>query len=121
MSGYRLEGGALEAGVWSARLHGPEGAPPEVAVRHADALLPGVTLEAEGPGLWRLAVPVPSETLGEGVQTYLVETAGALLGRFAIAAGAALAEDLVAEVSLLRAELDLLKAAFRRHCAEAGD
>jgi hypothetical protein len=29
-----------------------------------------------------------------------------------------LEEDIRAEVSLLRAELDLLKRAFRRHCAE---
>jgi hypothetical protein len=41
-----------------------------------------------------------------------------LLGSFSIVAGDALAEDIRAELSLLRAELDMLKKAFRRHCVE---
>jgi hypothetical protein len=41
-----------------------------------------------------------------------------LLGSFSIVAGDALAEDIRAELSLLRAELDMLKKGFRRHCLE---
>ena len=33
-------------------------------------------------------------------------------------AGEALAHDIRAEIDLLRAELDMLKRAFRRHCLE---
>ena len=43
---------------------------------------------------------------------------GTKLGHFSIIAGEALGEDLHAEVELLRAELDMLKRAFRRHCLE---
>ena len=41
-----------------------------------------------------------------------------VLGSFTLIAGEALGDDLRAEVSLLRAELDMLKRAFRRHCLE---
>ena len=44
-----------------------------------------------------------------------------VLGSFSIVAGDALAEDIRAELTLLRAELDMLKKAFRRHCVETGD
>ena len=37
-----------------------------------------------------------------------------------LVAGEALAGDLRAEIDLLRAELDMLKRAFRRHCLETG-
>ena len=40
------------------------------------------------------------------------------LGDFTLIAGEPLADDLRAEVELLRAELDMLKRAFRRHCLE---
>jgi hypothetical protein len=56
------------------------------------------------------------------VQTFLVREAGsgATLGHFTIVAGVPLEADLRAEVDLLRAELDMLKKAFRRHCVESG-
>ena len=41
-----------------------------------------------------------------------------ILGDFTLMAGDAVADDLRAEVELLRAELDMLKRAFRRHCLE---
>jgi hypothetical protein len=45
-------------------------------------------------------------------------TLGQALGDFAIIAGDAAGEDIRAEMSLLRAELDMLKRSFRRHCRE---
>ena len=44
-----------------------------------------------------------------------------VLASFSIVAGDALAEDIRAELSLLRAELDMLKKAFRRHCVETAE
>lgn len=44
---------------------------------------------------------------------------GVTLARFTLVAGQALEEDIRAELNLLRAELDLLKRAFQRHCRES--
>jgi len=43
---------------------------------------------------------------------------GGKLGSFTVIAGEALGDDIRAEMDLLRAELDMLKRAFRRHCLE---
>ena len=40
------------------------------------------------------------------------------IGHVSLLAGEALGDDIRAEVALLRAELDMLKRAFRRHCLE---
>ena len=46
------------------------------------------------------------------------EKTGMMLNSFALLFGEVLAEDIRAEMGLLREELDLLKSAFRRHCVE---
>jgi hypothetical protein len=61
---------------------------------------------------------IPPAVLCEGVQTVLLQAGGEALASFTLVAGVPLEEDLRAEISLLRAELDLLKKAFRRHVAE---
>jgi hypothetical protein len=43
---------------------------------------------------------------------------GMVLDQFTVIVGVPLEEDLRAEISLLRAELDLLKRSFQRHCTE---
>ena len=50
-----------------------------------------------------------------GVNAYLWR---ATLDTITFIAGEALADDIRAEIDLLRAELDMLKRAFRRHCVE---
>ena len=67
-----------------------------------------------------LRVPIPAELLSDGVQTFLIRDtdSGETLESFSILAGEALADDIRAEVELLREELDMLKRAFRRHCLE---
>lgn len=113
----------IQAGLWEGVLRGIPGGPvPEVEVRHLDRRVAGATLASlpDRPGHWALRVPIPVETLSEGVQTYVIRLTGngATLGSFTIVTGSAAAEDLRAEVDLLRAELDMLKRAFRRHCLE---
>jgi hypothetical protein len=54
------------------------------------------------------------------VQVFLINDAatGETLDSFTIITGEPLEDDIRAEVELLRAELDMLKRAFRRHCVE---
>jgi hypothetical protein len=82
-----------------------------------------VTAVPERSGEWLVQVPVPAELLSEGVQTFLIRNmaTGEKLQHFTIITGVAMEDDLRAEVELLRAELDLLKRAFRRHCLETMD
>ena len=72
------------------------------------------------PGSWAARFEIPPETLSDGVQSFLVTEAdsGKRIADFTILAGEALGDDIRAEIALLRAELDMLKHAFRRHCVE---
>jgi len=118
----RLTGTRLHAGVWEGVLDVRGGAAPDIEVTHLDRPLSGisVTPDAALPGRHALAVPIPAGLISDGVQTFVVRdrAGGATLASFAIVAGAALEQDLRAEIDLLRAELDLLKKAFRRPCTE---
>jgi hypothetical protein len=75
------------------------------------------------PGNWRVSVPIAAGSIADGIQVYLIADAasGEKLAAFSIAAGDVLQDDLRAEVELLRAELDMLKRAFRRHCVETAE
>jgi hypothetical protein len=122
-TGLRLTGTRLRAGVWEGVLEAKTGtAAPALEVMHLDAPLAGVSLSPDPafPGRFAVAVPIPVELLSDGVQTFLVRdsASGATLASFAIVAGQPLDHDLRAEIDLLRAELDMLKKAFRRHCRE---
>lgn len=116
----------LRAGVWEGELRSPDGRKvlPEIAVTLRDQPVETVRITpVEGPvGRWVISVLIPSELLNDGVQTFLIRNrdSGATLGSFTIVAGAPLDEDLRSEIALLRAELDMLKQAFRRHCRETG-
>ncbi len=124
MSRITLTRTSLTQGVWQAVLtvHDKQDAKPEISVTHLDKPLDGVTVtdDRDTQGEWSLRVPIPAETISDGVQTYLVKDAGSgeKLASFAILAGDALDDDIRAEIDLLRAELDMLKRAFRRHCLE---
>lgn len=112
----------IRAGLWEGVLSGSP-AEPVLDVTWLDTLLPGVSVSAlpDAAGAWTVRVPIPGESLNDGVQTFVItdRATGAKRGQFTLIAGAALDGDLRAEIDLLRAELDLLKRAFRRHCMEA--
>lgn len=108
----------LVDGVYEALVTGPEGDPPVVTASHFGAEVPGVSLVADGPGRWRLRMPVPAAAIADGVQTIVFRSGDQVIDSLTFIAGDALEDDLRAEVALLRAELDLLKRAFRTHCAE---
>ena len=111
----------IRAGVWEGVLSGADQAP-TLDVVLLEQVLQGVTIAAipDRPGNWAVRVPVPVETLNEGVQTFVIRDtpSGRTLAHFTIVTGVAMEDDLRAELDLLRAELDMLKRAFRRHCVE---
>jgi hypothetical protein len=110
----------IRAGIWEGVLSGTDR--PALEVRHLEAEVPGISVAAipDRPGEWAVRVPIPAEVLGEGVQTFLIRNrdTGETLQHFTIITGVPMEDDLRAEVDLLRAELDMLKRAFRRHCLE---
>lgn len=122
MSGLTLTKTRLFEGVWEGALVGPAQADaPKIEASLGGDPLPAPEVTADGSGRWVLRLPVPHEAIADGVQTIVLReagTSGEVLAAFSILAGDALGDDLRVEVDLLRAELDLLKRAFRRHCVE---
>ena len=118
MAGLVLTRMRLAGGVWEGLLSG-RGELPPLRVRHRDQLVAEPEAEAVAGG-WFVRFRLPLERLSDGVQTFVSEEAwtGDALAHETIIAGDAAEQDLAAEVMLLRAELDMLKRAFRRHCAE---
>ena len=110
----------LRAGVWEGVLRTTGEGEPVLALRHQGEILPGLTVNADGPRTWQVRAPVPVDRISEDVQTFVItdEADDRILASFAVFAGEQLDDDLRAEVDLLRAELDLLKRAFRRHCID---
>lgn len=107
-------------GVWEGRLSATAGPAPVIEARHQDRALDGVeVIPLPGKaGGFAVRVPLPVALLSTGVQTVLLQLDGAVLAQVTLVAGVPVEDDLRAEISLLRAELDLLKRAFRRHVAE---
>lgn len=122
MSDLTLTKTRLHEGIWEGVLTGGDGAPPKVQASYRDTPIEDVAVLRAGGATeaWKVKIPVPTELLSDGVHTVLISEAesGERLGSFTILAGDAMDEDLRAEVDLLRAELDMLKRAFRRHCVD---
>ena len=110
----------LFEGVWTAIITGAKGEP-DLSVTHLEKQIHGTSLiKTEQKDQWQLKVPVPAEAICDGVQTFLVtdRKSDEVVGSFSLISGEALGDDIRAEMDLLRAELDMLKRAFRRHCLE---
>ena len=118
---------SFKGGVWEGVLRATD-PPRRLALTLNGRTVGQAELSPEEPGLWRVRAPLPAETLAEGTQTYILVAddgegtegprPGALrLGSLPLLAGAALDDDLRAEIDLLRAEIDLLKREFRRLAA----
>ncbi|NNL17677.1 MAG: hypothetical protein HKP37_02945 [Boseongicola sp.] len=121
MSEITLTRMRLAGGVWEGLLATAQGVKPRLTLRHRDDHIGEPEVTAATPsGQWLVRFRLPLDRITDGVQTFVVENAetGDALAHETIIAGEALNEDLHAEVDLLRAELDMLKRAFRRHCAE---
>lgn len=123
MAAYSLSKSRFFEGVWEGVIAGnaDDAPPPEIDVRVHDQKIPDVAIEPlPEPASWLLKVPVPAKMIADGVHTFVISDAalGQTMGNFSIIAGDAAGEDIRAEMALLRAELDMLKRSFRRHCRE---
>ena len=121
MSTLKLIKTKMMQGVWQGIVTQSGDGPPRIEVTHQKETLTGVTLEEdEVAEHWLLSIPIPPEAIADGVQTLIITDAAAdvQIGHVSLLAGEALGDDIRAEVELLRAELDMLKRAFRRHCLE---
>lgn len=123
MSQLTLTKTRLFEGAWEGvlRYEGGSGPEPVVDVTYRQKPVPDVAVaphdDSDG---WALRIPIPSESLNDGVQTLVISdrASGERLDTITFIADEALADDIRAEIDLLRAELDMLKRAFRRHCVE---
>lgn len=125
MSAFQLSKTRLFEGVWEGVLSAVDEIDqrPDIGVTHLEKPLGSIRVTETGnEGEWAVYVPIPVELIGDGAQTFLIfdKDTGETLDSFTIIAGDAVTDDIRAEVALLRAELDLLKRAFRRHCVETG-
>ena len=124
MTALTLTKTSLIGGVWQGQLSGDgtEGdSAPDLAVTHLGDPVPDVAVTRDDEtGGWFVRVPIPVERIADGVQTFVITDAASdqVLASFTLVAGEPMAEDIRAEMDLLRAELDMLKQAFRRHCLE---
>lgn len=114
----RLQGGRYE-GLFNGRADAGIEAVHEDQVVAAAGLMP----DDRAPGRFRVTLDLPATVIAEGVQVIALRStmSGAVLDRITLMSGAPLDEDIRAEVALLRDELEMLKRAFRRHCAETAD
>lgn len=121
-AGTALIDGVIRAGVWHGIVRATGKDAPALEMRHAGGVLrPRLAEPVPGKaGHWRVEVPLPAEMLEDGVQALVVADGadGQTLQVLTIMAGVPPAEDLLAEVASLRAELEVLKAAVRRLARE---
>ena len=123
MSDLTLTKTYLRNGVWEGIITstGDASARPEIVVMYLDQPVEKTELD-NGPntGQWILRVSLPAHAIADGVQTFVIydKATDSKLAHFTLVAGDPLADDMRAEIELLRAELDMLKRAFRRHCLE---
>lgn len=113
----------IEHGRWEAELEIQNAETPVVELIHrGECIAEAPARSADGQGRWQVSLDLPAHLMSDRTQTCLVRLKGQpeVIGRFAILAGEALEGDIFAELEALRAELDLLGRAFRRHCRETG-
>ena len=126
MSELTLTRMRLAGGIWEGLLASTSGIKPRLWIRHQEDIVAEPELHAAtgatgNMAQWFVRFRLPVDRLHDGVQTFIVEDAstGDALAHETVVAGELADDTLHAEVALLRAELDLLKRAFRRHCSES--
>jgi hypothetical protein len=111
----------IAGGRCTGRVLGAGAEAPVLRLAAGDVTMPAPEVSSDGDG-WRFHATLPVALLSEGARAVLILDAasGAQIGQFSLSVGEELAEDLRAEVAQLRAELDLLKTAFRREMRGRG-
>lgn len=110
----------LKAGVWSGLLH-RAAEPEQVSLVHHGEVVAEARVTLVKDGLWRIDADVPGARISDGATSFLLleGSMGGQLASLSVVAGQALDQDVLVEMELLRAELDLLKREFRRFAAGA--
>lgn len=113
----------LQSGVWEGVLtySGDGSFTPNLFLFHLNNKVADIeVVNGDTSNQWLIRAPIPIETVSDGIQTFLIveSTTSESIGSFVVLAGESLQDDIRAEMDLLRAELDMLKKAFRRHCIE---
>jgi len=109
----------LRGGTWEGSL-ARAAAPGRIVLVHLGQVVGQADIAQLAEGRWRVAVRLPLDRLTGGLTTFqLIEAGGeGAMGRrlavLPILAGQPLEGDLRAELSLMRAEIDLLKRELRR-------
>ncbi|MEO1001445.1 MAG: hypothetical protein AAFW69_12730 [Pseudomonadota bacterium] len=111
----------LSGGTLRGTVAGAAGAMPELVLALGGVAAGPLTLTEAGE-LWAFEAALPPAALAGGsVAVSVVPAAGGpALATLTLASDAAGVRDLNSEVAALRAELDILKAAFRREMARGG-
>ncbi len=114
MSDLTLTDLTIRRGVILARLSGSPH-PPSVALVLEGTALAVAKVSADGAD-WHLSAPLPMDMLSDGARALALvdQDADQVLASVSVSLGEAYANDLRAEVEILRAELELLKKAVRR-------
>ncbi|MEP5762215.1 MAG: hypothetical protein ABJ327_23465 [Litoreibacter sp.] len=112
----------IHAGAYEGVLTAKNDQTPDIALTFLEAEVGELSLTQDPtlPQTWNIKCQFSADLLADGVQTFLIidRPTGETLDSFTIITGEPLNDDIRAEVDLLRAELDMLKKAFRRHCLE---
>lgn len=119
---YTLTETRVIEGIWEALVSpaDPDVPQPDFQVTYLEKPLDKVVFSDVPDGGWRMRVTIPMQFISDGAHTFLVtdRRSDEKISSFTILCGDAVNDDIRAEIDLLRAELDMLKRAFRRHCVE---
>lgn len=121
MTALQLTKTSLKHGVWRGIITDMGEDAPKIEVTHKNVVLTDIELtHNESAGHWALSIPIPRDAIADGVHTLIIRDieTDTKIGHITLQADDVAHEDLRAEMDLIRAELDMLKRAFRRHCAE---
>jgi len=121
MTAVKLTKTKMQQGVWQGIITQTGTDTPKIDVSHHKHPVADVTLTHDSAANhWVLSFPIPADAIADGVQTLIIRDTDAdeKIGHITLLAGEILGDDIRAEMDLLRAELDMLKRAFRRHCLE---
>lgn len=123
----QFESLGLKSGIWQGTLR-RDTPPARLLVVHMGSRVGEARATAQEDGSWRIAAAIPAEKLSDGVQTFILledqgkdseppQPGAPHLASLTLVAGTPLEQDLLAELSLMRSELDLLKKELRRLAA----
>lgn len=126
MSSYSLTKTRFRDGYWHGHLIAadPKSPPPQISAFVHENEIDGIRIDpCERPGQYQVEIALPPSALGDGAHALVITEKGTgdVLARHALMIGELPTDDLYAEIALLRAELELLKGAFRAHCRESGE